>query len=283
MGLGAVRILYESPYVDVDAFYVKPAVVERTRADLWNNDFDFYGLYSTFKGIPGHGVDTYFFAVDRTEDTLNPNGHTGDQSIYTLGARFWGRTGGWDYDTELAGQWGKWASDTVQAWAWDADGGYTFALAFSPRVGGGVSLAGGDEDPRDRRVQTYSQLFPFNQVCIGILDLVGRQNLNRAYVTVDFWPVPDKLFCGLYLHAYWLDEEKDYYYNVGGAPILRDPFGHSGTELGRELDLWLEWRIDRHASLVFAYSHFWNGAYVHHRLRGEDEPDLFILQFQYRF
>ncbi len=279
----AVKLIYESTYLDVDAFYSKPVAVDRTRLDHWDEKNDFYGMYATYKGIPRHGIDAFLFAVDRTEDTPNPNAHTGDQSIYTFGARFWGQTGGWDYDTEISGQWGKWAGDTVQAWAWDLDGGYTFDLPMHPRVGGGVSLASGDENPRDELVQTFNQLYPFNQVCIGILDLFGRQNLNRAYVNLDFWPVPDKLLCALYLHSYWLNEPRDSYYNVGGIPILRDGFGHSGNEMGQELDLWLEWRIDRRSSMVFGYSHFWNGPYVHRRVARDDQPDLFILQYQFRF
>lgn len=279
----AVKLLYESTYFDVDFFYAKPVTVERTQLDHWNHDYDLYGLYSTYKGIPNHGVDVYLFAVDRTQDTTNPNGNTGNQSIYTMGARFWGRAAGFDYDTELSGQWGRWAGDTVQAWSWDLDGGYTFNVPMSPRLGGGVALATGDEDPRDHQVQTYTQLFPYNQVCIGILDLIGRQNLNRAYISLDFWPVPDKLLLASYFHTYMLNEDTDYYYNVGGAPILRDPHGHKGTKLGHELDLWLEWRIDRHSLLVFGYSYFWNGSYIHRNIRDGDEPSLFILQYQFHF
>ncbi len=279
----AAKLLFESTYVDVDVFYAKPVSVDRTRLNHWDHEYDFYGAYATYKGIPDHGVDAYFFAKDQTRDLENPNGHLGDQSIYTVGSRFWGQPGNWDYDAEFSGQWGTWAGDRVNAWAFDVDGGYSFDIPLHPRLGAGLSLASGDDDPRDQRVDTYDQLFPFDDVCIGILDLVGRQNLNRAYVSLDFWPVEDKVLAAVYLHAYWLNSEKDYYYDVGGSPLLRDRHGHSGTELGQELDLWLEWFIDPHSSLVFAYSHFWNGPYVNHVVDDDDQADLIMMQYRFRF
>jgi hypothetical protein len=123
-------------------------------------------------------------------------------------------------------------------------------------------------------------------VCIGILDLVGRQNITRAYTSIYLQPIPDKLIFAIYYHKYWLSAAEDAYYNVGGTPVLRDLRGNSGVELGSELDIWLEWRMDAHSTLAFGYAHFWPDNYVNKRVgtvTGSDDPDLFILQYRFRF
>ncbi|MEK6674668.1 MAG: alginate export family protein [Planctomycetota bacterium] len=280
----AIKLVYRLESWRVDAFYAKPVVVQRKSPDAWNEGYDFFGLYTQYKGIPKHGIDLYLFAVDRTEDTTNPNGRSGDQSIYTLGTRFFGRTAAWDYDTELAGQWGTWAGDTVQAWNWAVDGGYTIGdSVMKPRVSAGFEWASGDDNPDDRTAGTFNQLFPFDHQCIGMQDLVGHQNLTRVYFGFDLWPIADKLKSSLVFLNYWLSEEKDSLYNAGGVPLLRDRRGHGGVDFGQELDLWIEWEMTENSTLSMGYSHFWDDRLVHSLARSDDDPDLFIVQYRYRF
>lgn len=280
----AVKLAYKYEDWRIDAFYAKPVVVKRKSADHWNEGYDLYGLYATYTGLPRHGLDGYFFAMDRTEDTVNPNRRSGDQSIFTLGTRFWGRTGGWDYETEFAGQWGRWAGDTVQAYNAAIDGGYTFhGAAMMPRVSAGFEWASGDDDPHDHAVGTFTQLFPFDHQCIGMLDFVGRQNVTRAYAGLDFWPVEDKLKSSIVFLQYWLSEEPDAQYNAGGVPVFRDLRGRGGVEFGRELDIWIEWQMTANSTLSLGYAHFFNGNYVYDQLPGADTPNLVMVQYRYRF
>ncbi len=124
-----VKLFARGKKWDVDLWYAKPVLVQRKQRDRWDEDVDFYGVYTSYKGIARHGLDFYFFAIDAKGERTNPNGRAGDRDIYTLGSRFWGKTGGFDYEAELAGQWGHWAGDRVQAWSLAIDGGYTFAAA----------------------------------------------------------------------------------------------------------------------------------------------------------
>jgi len=279
----AAKLFYTSERWDIDAFWARPVVVERKGGDDWNDDYNFYGIYNTFKRLKGHGLDLYFFGVDRSDLTRNPNGHLGGRSTYTLGTRLWGTTGPWDYDTELAGQFGRWAGDHVQAWFWEADAGYTFKHACKPRIGAGFALATGDDNPNDRHVGTWDQLFTYDHVCISIQDLIGRQNITRTYVMFDVWPVPDKLKASAYFHVYWLNADTDFYYDAGAVPIIRDSFGHHGSELGQALEIVLEWKLTRHASMMFGFSHFWDDQYFHRMIESDDDPNFFFVQYQYKF
>ncbi|MCP4593748.1 MAG: alginate export family protein [bacterium] len=279
----AVKVFWRDKEWSLDVFYAKPVVVRPEHRDRWNEEYDFYGAYVTYKGIPRHALDFFFFAQDRTDDRTNPNGNSGDMSRYTLGSVFSGKTGDFDYTAFLAGQWGRWAGDTIQAWAWGVDGGYTFTKCpWKPRFGAGFDWASGDEHPDDGKVGTFDQLFPLGHAYLGYLDLVGRQNITAANVNLTFWPVAKKVKTRLGYHAFWLNARRDALYNVGGAPGRRDSFGDSGTEVGHELDLTVVWKIDRHQSMLFGYSHFWDADFITQTGTSED-PDLFYVQYAFKF
>jgi hypothetical protein len=279
----AVKVFWTAKDWSFDVWYAKLVVVKRKQGDDWNEDFDFYGAYFTYKGIPRHGIDVYFLATDKTGSYRNPNGKVGDESRFTFGSRFWGKTGPWDYEAEIAGQWGRWAGDTIQAWSWTLDGGYTFKkLRWTPRIGAGFDWASGDEDPDDGKVGTFDHLFPFGHFYLGYLDLIGRQNIEAVNVSVTAWPVPKKVKTMVKYHTFWLNAKQDALYNAGGRPGRRDPSGRSGAEVGHEIDIVLLWKLDVHSSLVVGYSHFWDSDVIINTGKSED-PDWFWLQYRFQF
>ncbi len=268
---------------DVDLWYAKPVIVQRKQHDRYDEDVDFYGAYTTYRGIPRHGLDLYLLGIDDVGDRRNPNGKNGDRNNYTMGSRFWGKTAGFDYETELAGQWGHWAGDTIHAWTWAIDGGYTFEdIAWDPRLGTGFDWASGDSRPGDNKVGTFDQQFPLGHKYFGFLDLIGRQNITDANVNLSAWPVEKTVRAALAYHAFWLSDEQDALYDATGAPGRHDPTGHSGTEVGHELDVTLTWKLDVHSSLLFGYSHFWDSDFIINTGSSED-ADLFYIQYAFRF
>jgi hypothetical protein len=278
-----VKIFARMDDWDLDAWYVKPVPVQRQQHDRFDEDVDFYGFYATYKHIPRHGLDLYVFAIDDTGNRVNPNGNAGDKNNYTLGSRFWGKTGALDYEAELAGQWGHWAGDNVQAWSWTLDGGYTFEQQrWKPRLGAGFDWASGDEHPADGKVGTFDQLFPLGHKYFGFLDLIGRQNVTAANLNLSAWPVEKKVRAAMAYHAFWLNDDHDALYDATGAPGRRDPTGHSGSEIGHELDLTVSWKIDAHSALLLGYSHFWDSDFIINTGPSED-PDLFYVQYAFKF
>ena len=279
----AVKLFAKGNTWDVDLWFSKPVPVQRKQPDRYNEDVDFYGAYATYKGIDRHGVDMYFFAVEDRGNRVNPNGRAGDRSIFTLGSRFWGQTADFDYEAELAGQWGHWAGDTVQAWSWTVDGGYTLAdVGCKPRLGAGFDWASGDDNPRDGAVGTFDQLFPFSHYYLGFLDLVARQNIMALNLNLSAWAVPEKVKTKITYYAFWLNEEKDALYNAPGRAVRRDGTGKSGKEIGQELDLTVAWKLKPHSSVLVGYSHFWDSNYI--RSTGPSEnADLFYVQYGFKF
>lgn len=277
------KLIWSAEDWDLDVFWVRPVVVQPKKFDDWNEDIDFYGAYFTYRGIDQHGLDVFFFGFDNRAAPVNPNGRAGDENRFTLGSRFWGSRGRWDYEAMLAGQWGSWAGDHIEAWAWTLDGGYTFEnTASRPRVGAGFDWASGDKDPFDGSVETFDQLYPLGHAYFGYLDLIGRKNTQSINVNVSAWPVPKKLRTYAAWHSFWLQSREDAIYNAAGRAGRRDRTGNSSREMGHELDLTLLWNIDVHQSILVGYSHLWAGEFIE-KTGPSDDPDLMYFQYRYRF
>ena len=278
-----VKLFARGSRWDVDLWYAKPVVVQGDQRDRFDEDVDFYGAYATYKGIERHGLDLYLLVLDDRGNAINPNGRRGNRGIYTVGTRLWGTTGGFDYETELASQWGKWAGDNVEAWSWTIDGGYTVdALACKPRIGVGFDWAGGDDNPFDGSVGTFNQLFPLGHAYFGFLDLVGRQNITALNVNLSAWPVANKVKAAMAFHTFWLTNQEDALYNAGGGAVRRDPLGDSGREVGHELDVTLAWKLCAHSNVLLGYSHFWDSSFIRRTGRSEN-ADLLYVQYGFKF
>lgn len=278
-----VKVFTRQESWDLDFFYTKPVLIQPDQRDRFDEKNDFYGLYFTWRGIPRHGIDVYVFAVDNTDVPRNPNGRAGDKSAFTFGSRFWGKTPPWDYETEAAYQWGGWANADISAWNWSADGGYTFGeTPWKPRIGAGIDWASGDKNPFDRKVETFDSLFQAGHKYFGYIDLIGRQNVLDIYANVMTTPITDKVKTETWYHCFWLDSDTDALYNVAGVPGRRDRSGHSGTELGQELDITVTWTLDVHSSILIGYSHFWDGTFI--RRTGPDQDvDFYYAQYALKF
>jgi hypothetical protein len=279
----AVKLFAKTEKWDVDAWFSSPVNVQRKQRDRNDEDLHFYGGYVTYKGIERHGIDGFLFAVDDSGDRVNPNGNAGDISTYTLGSRFWGKTAAWDYEAELAGQWGHWAGDVVHAYSWSMDGGYTVdSCTYKPRFGAGFDWAGGDKNPRDGEIETFDQLFPSGHKYFGFLDLIGRRNVTATNFNLTFWPLPKKVKGALAYHTFWLTADRDALYNAAGGAGRRDLTGRSGKEVGHELDLTLSWNLDAHSSILLGYSHFWDSDFIQQSGVSED-ADLVYVQYAMKF
>ncbi len=279
----AVKLIWKESDWQFDLFWSRPIPVNRDGFDDWNDKFNFYGAYFAYSGIARHGIDLFAFAVDDRGGRVNPNGRIGDVERYTLGSRFYGKTGGLDYEAMLAGQWGMWANDRIEAWASTLDGGYTFANApWGPRVGAGFDWATGDRNPGDGSVETFDQMFPLGHAFLGYIDLVGRQNIRSANVNLTAWPIAKKLQTYLAFHGFWLHSPRDALYNAGGQATRRDSGGNSGREVGYELDATLLWNVSLHQAVLLGYSHLWAQDFIAGTGRSKD-PHLFYLQYRFRF
>ena len=196
------------------------------------------------------------------------------RDIYTIGARVKslpGKLAGWDYDVEIAGQFGDFQSSPTspeldqQAYAAHAAGGYTWAKAFgTPRLGLEYNYSSGDSDPTDGRHETFDNLFPTNHKFYGFMDFFSWQNMHDLRLASSIKPAKN-LTVTADFHAMWLADTHDFFYQVNGAPRTTGGYGlrpEAGNFVGTELDFVATYNLTTYASAQAGYGHYFVGDYV---------------------
>ena len=276
----------------LDLFWVRPVLVDKEEPNDGDGNTSFAGIYDTL-GLPSafgeaakSKLELYGLVLNRTNAAWPAEG-VGNEDRYTLGVRFSSNPKPWDMDVEADYQFGKFGSGDISAWAFAAEGGYTFAaIPFTPRPFVGLDTASGDDDPDNGDLQTFNQLFPTGHPFLGYIDAVGRQNIIDVREGFDVTPLENKPWAKKVTlrteyHLFWRQSTHDALYNASGA-VLRASGTSDASQIGSELDLLLNWQLDRHAAAYFGYSHFFPGDFIH-ETGPDDDIDFFYAALTYTF
>ena len=207
LSFDAVRLTYDADDFTVDAFASK--LFESGNAEE-DGDVDFYGVYATYKGLDFVQLSAYWYwlrdaraindtnflaPVEWIEDLFSLDDYD-PTNLHTVGIRANGRHGGFDYDLELAYQFGEAdAHGSLYApldelygdtrakydnWGAELTVGYTFEdIAWRPRpFVMGVYFGG--EDNRDLSLWEWANPFHRPQASVSF---------NRLFSDVNYMPV----------------------------------------------------------------------------------------------
>jgi len=164
-----IRLTYDVSEFEVDAWWSK--LVETVAGD---EDLDFYGIYGTYKGLEQVKLSAYWMLVrdgdEPVDTTLSPLGEWYEDLLgyddydpsylHTVGTRIWGNIGAFDFDWELAYQFGNVDNvggtftpilygDTdanADNFATDLELGYSLDMNWSPRIYVGGAFFEGEDD-----------------------------------------------------------------------------------------------------------------------------------------
>lgn len=153
-----IRLTYNGDEFTVDAFATKLA---EGFDDFGDSDVDFYGIYASYLGLEDIVIDAYWFFV---RDDGNPTAGVAprgfdDADFHTIGLRGAGTINAFDFEAEVAYQFGDVEDDDFTFWFIDFDDdkdfdalgvnlelGYTFDANWQPRIYAGFAfLEGGDQ------------------------------------------------------------------------------------------------------------------------------------------
>jgi len=144
------------------------------------------------------------------------------------------------------------------------------------------NYASGNHNPAGAAIGTFDQLYPSNHDLYGIMDLVGWRNIHNLHLGIrnSFSPV---LSFALDYHQFALDSATDSWYLDNGQARLTDRSGRSGTELGREWDLVLNWKADDDLTISGGVARFLPGTFITSQVGSSDCAAFSYLQAAYRF
>lgn len=180
-----------------------------------------------------------------------------DQNLHTTGLRGFGVVGktGWDYDLDLAYQFGRSnGKEQTSAWATAVELGYTFEeTAWKPRASAFYGYGTGDHNPNDNKNQRFNSLFGFNQPW-SRNDYFTWDNLHSPKLRLEMTPYKD-LRVDTGYNAYWLASDTDSWQRAN----LQDETGRSGSFLGHEFDIRVRYKLTSRIATDFSYAYFTPG------------------------
>lgn len=281
-----VKTFWRTPTWDLDAFWVRPMIIEKGNFDNWDTQQNFYGLWATHKPKPGHLVDLYFLSLDNNRNLTAANiaqGNIlqGNSIVHTLGGRLAGNIDNFLYELEGMYQFGQRSNLDVSAFAVATGVGYRLPMPMNPQAWIRYDFASGDNNPNDGKSNTFNQLFPFGHYYLGFMDRVGRQNVHDLNAQFTLHPAPWVTFISQY-HRFYLADNRDYLYNAAGQATFRDITGASGSHIGDEIDFRMNFHVSRHQDVLVGYSKLFTGNFLENQRPGI-HPDLVYVQYNIRF
>lgn len=288
-----VRGMYSSEKWDFDMFWVQPVTPANNRPFFQDdanrfNEADqrqnFVGAWATHRPKAGQAIDAYYLMLDNTNTFSQLGIPRGNFTRHTIGGRYSGNEGNVLFDSETAFQFGKQNGRDLFAAMTTQGLGYNFKDAlWSPTVWAYYDYASGG-NPINGTAHTFNQLFTFGHFYLGWIDLVGRQNSHDLNFHLYMYPTK-WLTTWVQFHSFWLADRRDALYNKGNSAYRFDPSGRSGSHIGEELDIVLNFHLSKHADFLTGYSHLWGGEFLKNTANAGNgvNSGLFYAQFSYKW
>lgn len=298
----AARLTYKTDSFSVDAF-----AAELAEGGPFEEDEDvwFYGLYSTCTAVENHTFDLYWFWVrdarsvsdtnltwfgEWMEDVFGVDDYD-PTNLHTVGFRAAGLVGAFDYEAELAYQFGDadqvgttfkpflYGDDEAEfdAWGGHFDIGYTFDVPWMPRPFIGGAYFGGEDNrdisfwdwlnPFDRPEASvsFNRLFSNAMYCGAIDAFNDLSNCWLARVGVVAHPTEslDVILAATYFEILEPFDAPVHFtigrYRVPIAPMLSFWTQENSDELGWDTSLFIVYHYSEDVTVRLQYSRFWVG------------------------
>lgn len=221
------------------------------------------GYYATYKGFENVTIENYLISRKTNKNiSFGPSG-AAELDEYTAGARIKGNIPDtrFDYELEVARQWGDFNALDIQAMMAVGIIGYTADQPWKPRFSFEFDYGSGDNDSSDGDRETFDNLYPTNHLHYGYMDRASLQNINNYRFQLSLKPT-DKLKLQTDLHMIYVDTPKDSLYHAGRG-VLRTATGLDvNPHVGNEWDLLAKYKFNKHANVLVGYSHFFTGTYL---------------------
>ncbi len=267
----------------LELFAVKPVQRFTNSIDKADDAQHFYGSIFNYRGwsdVVTFEPSYFLLKQDGSKVKFDSNGIAAkpsakiDREIHTAGLRAYGQIPKtqWDFDASYLQQWGHQqrkdrngvfkADLDHDAYAYNAEIGYSFKHPWKPRFSAFYGVASGDKDNDDNTGnQRFERLFGFARPWSND-DYIQMENIRSPKVRVEFEPnvsFLDNVKVDTGFSWYHLDSAKDRW-NAGAN--LQDKTGASGKDLGKEYDLRVRFPINQYASLNLGYAYFWAGDFI---------------------
>ncbi len=237
----------------IDAFWTRPVF---NRQGWFDDHADptqkFFGVYATtpVKAVPGLSADVYYLELDRNGALLDAG--VADDRRHSVGTRWFGTGGAFDYNFEGTYQFGEFGFRHVRAFALFSDSGYTLvSTAWRPRLALKADVVSGGDSRGMGTLGTFYPLFPKNNY-FNESNLQTPMNYMDLYPYAQIQPRRNLAFISG-VDVLWRQNIHDSLYQPPGIPVVPGDV-NTNRFLGEALNLQGEWQatpnLDVNAALV---------------------------------
>lgn len=275
----AGRLTYEHEGLRLEAFLSRPVSIERGFFENKpNKDQLFAGIYASRAiGVKkSMSFDAYWFLLER--ENLLVGNRTGKEHRHSLGLRFAGTSGRWDWDHEAVLQLGRSVGREIGAWAGSADLGYTFSSPVKSRLGLRLDAGSGDSSRSDHHYGSFHPLFPkgpyFNEA-----NVTSWTNLLAIRTSLKLEPARRLTVEGA-VQFKWRESRDDAVY-LGPMTSLAATTGNEKREIGQVYSLDATFQLNRNLTLRAYGLHHSDGRAI--RQAGGQSIDFLMGSATFRF
>ena len=263
----------------IDMFAYQPIQRFDLQPDETNDSQHFYGaLVHWRKWSQWVTLQPYYYLLNQDGNKVkydlngrieNNASRKIDRSIHTAGLRGYGSIpdSGWDYDVNYVRQRGEQDASLTdkteikhEAYAYNAEFGYSFNESWKPRLSAFCGLVTGDKNPNDRKTERFERLFGFARPWSNS-DTFEMSNLKSTKIRLEFEPQVSfikQLKIDTGYNWYRLESDTDSW----GPATLRDRTGVSGSDIGREFDITARFPLGKQVYTNISYAHFIAGDFT---------------------
>jgi hypothetical protein len=269
----AVRVGLHTDGIRVDLFSSSVVQAREGVVDHHSQGDDLHGAYGSLYHLLPHAVlEPYFFwrleNARLTPGEISRSGHLDEK---TFGFRLvGGLPRSWNYEMEMAKQFGSLGLASIHSWAGYWSVGRKFKdVASEPRPFATYNYASGDKNPHDRTEGTFDQLYPSGHDKLGLADQIGWRNIHNMQFGMDLKPGTKWTLKLAYQHD-WLASSRDGLYSTSGTFVVKPVARPVSTNVGQELDFQAKYSWNSALELGVGYAHFFTGEFLNQTTKGKD-------------
>jgi len=273
------KMLYSSPKVVLDAFFLNAGEVNPGIFDNLSSHSNLWGCYSKFHLGQAVHLDIYYLGTRR--DLVHFEAGTGRERRHTLAARYWGKGRGLVYNLEAAYQFGAFQEGNISAWTTAVELGYTFQyVKYKPSINLRNDYISGDHNRYDRTLQTFNPLYPKGGY-FGFNPLVGPSNLIDVHPYL-ILQVNDKLTLQTDIIFNWRYSLEDGLYRPSGT-FNASGAGSEHRYVGTSYLISSDYQFGRYLTLSWGLQYFSVGSFLKDIMPRWANSKYFNTQLSFKF
>lgn len=230
------------------------------------------GLYAGYQKDKGQPLFEAYFLSNLDAESLNNLERltTGIRAQATLPEKI-------VCELEVPYQFGHAAGQDVSAYALHFDASRSFDIPWNPKLNLTYNLATGDKKPGDNRTNTFVPLYQSTHDPYGVMDFFRWQNMQEGAIEATLNPYK-KLKIVSATNFFWLESNKDSWYDSSGKKLRTDTTGNADSYVGQEASMIVRYDLNNNIKLEAGYAHFFSGPYVKDT-GPNDDADWVYFQF----